>query len=217
MQLPLNLDFDISDETIQSTDTLESILGNMTNLHAQEDFGLAVSGYKTDKLLTVNIEEDGIDEQVLESVTTEKERTEMCMDTRVVREIGSEKNIDNITENEKVLENGLESLSARIESVERGDKLEKSEIEKDRLKQERKRERRERRRQAEEAERLRNEEKENDKAKGEEEKSIEEVTAEEILKKEQKKQRAEERNRRREMKRLSAERERNNKKQKTRS
>ena len=70
VQLPLNLDFDIGDETIQSTDTLESILGNMTNLHAQEDFGLAVSGYKTDKLLTVNIEEDGIDEQVLESVTT---------------------------------------------------------------------------------------------------------------------------------------------------
>ena len=42
----------------ESTDTLESILGNMTNLHTQEDFVLAVSGYKTDKLLTVNIKED---------------------------------------------------------------------------------------------------------------------------------------------------------------
>ena len=199
MQLPLNLDFDInSDETIQSTDTLESILGNMTNLHAKEDFGLAVSGYKTDNLLTVNNEDDCIDEQVLESVTTEKEGAEICMDTRVVRKIRSEENIDNKTENEKVLENGLESLSAGIESVERDNKQEESEIEKDRLKQERKaekRERRGRRRQAEEAERLRNEEKEIDKAKGEEEKSNEEVTAEEILKKEQKEQRAEERKR----------------------
>ena len=86
VQLLLNLDFDInSDETAQSTDTLESILGNMTNLHAQEDFGLAVSGYKTDKLLTVNIEEDCIHDQVIDSVTKEKETTEMCMDTRVVR------------------------------------------------------------------------------------------------------------------------------------
>ena len=207
VQLPLNLDFDItSDETAQSTDTLESILGNMTNLHAQEDFGLAVAGYKTDRLLSVNSEENYIDEHVVDSATTEKEINEMGTDTRVVREIGSEENIDSIIENEKgkVLENSPESICIEIESGEKDDTQEESEIEKDRLMQERKADKKEKRRLAKAAKQI-SQEKGSEEAKGLKEIQTEEVTAEEQLEKEQRKQKREERKRKKAIKKLLAE------------
>ena len=57
VQLPLNLDYVFSnDELVQSTTMLETIMGSMTNLHSNEECGMDVTGYSTDKLLTLNNE-----------------------------------------------------------------------------------------------------------------------------------------------------------------
>ena len=103
-----------------------------------------------------------------------------------------------------MLENSPESICIEIESGEKDDTQEESEIEKDRLMQERKADKKEKRRLAKAAKQI-SQEKGSEEAKGLKEIQTEEVTAEEQLEKEQRKQKREERKRKKAIKKLLAE------------
>ena len=63
VQLPLNLDYVFNnDELVESTTMLETIMGSMTNLHSNEEFGMNVVGYSTDMLVTLNNENENNNE-----------------------------------------------------------------------------------------------------------------------------------------------------------
>ena len=68
VQLSLNLDYVFSNnELVQSTTMLETMMGRMTYFHSNEKFGMDVTGYSTDMLLTLNNEKGNDNELVVNS------------------------------------------------------------------------------------------------------------------------------------------------------